>query len=138
MVPLALVCFISGQSLAWSLPLVLVVGVALALLTAGLGLALSIMFIRFDDTRNVVNVMLMILMYLTPIFYPVSIMNETMQRIIHWNPLTSYLEIFRWAFSNNATPTLFSWLYMSFCSIFALLLGTFVFRKYWPRTVAML
>jgi ABC-type polysaccharide/polyol phosphate export permease len=58
------------------LPLVLIVGICLALLTAGLGLALSIMFIRFDDTRNIVNVLLMILMYLTPIFYPVSVMNK--------------------------------------------------------------
>jgi ABC-type polysaccharide/polyol phosphate export permease len=138
MLPLALVCLISGQALTWTLPLVLVVGVALAFLTAGLGLALSILFIRFDDTRNIVNVLLMILMYLTPIFYPVSVMNQTMQTIIHWNPLTSYLDIFRWAFSNNATPTLFSWVYMSIWSIFALLLGTYVFRKYWPRTVAML
>jgi ABC-type polysaccharide/polyol phosphate export permease len=138
MLPLALVCLISGQALAWSLPLVFVVGVALAFLTAGLGLALSILFIRFDDTRNIVNVLLMILMYLTPIFYPVTVMNQTMQTIIHWNPLTSYLDIFRWAFSNNATPTLFSWVYMSIWSIFALLLGTYVFRKYWPRTVAML
>ena len=138
MLPLALVCLISGQTPAWTLPLVLVVGLALAFLTAGLGLALSILFIRFDDTRNIVNVLLMILMYLTPIFYPVSVMNSTMQTIIHWNPLTSYLDIFRWAFSNNATPTLFSWVYMSIWSIFALLLGTYVFRKYWPRTVAML
>jgi ABC-type polysaccharide/polyol phosphate export permease len=138
MLPLALVCLISGQALAWTLPLVLVIGVALAFLTAGLGLALSILFIRFDDTRNIVNVLLMILMYLTPIFYPVTVMNQTMQTIIHWNPLTSYLDIFRWAFSNNATPTLFSWVYMSIWSIFALLLGTYVFRKYWPRTVAML
>jgi ABC-2 type transport system permease protein len=138
MLPLALVCFVSGQPLAWTLPLVLIVGVALALLTAGLGLALSIMFIRFDDTRNIVNVLLMILMYLTPIFYPVTVMNSTMQTIIHWNPLTSYLDIFRWAFSNNATPTLFSWVYMSFWSIFAIVLGSYVFKKYWPRTVAML
>ena len=138
MFPLAIVCYISGQPLAWSIPLVLVVGVALALLSAGLGLALSIMFIRFDDTRNIVQVLLLILMYLTPIFYPVSIMNDTMQNIIKWNPLTSYLDIFRWAFSNNATPTLFNWIYMSIWSTFAIMLGTYVFRKYWPRTVAML
>ena len=138
LLPLALVCWVSGQSLAWTLPLVLVVGVALAFLTAGLGLALSIMFIRFDDTRNIVNVLLMILMYLTPIFYPVSIMNETMQTIIKWNPLTSYLDIFRWAFSNNASPTLFNWIYMGIWSTAAILLGTYVFKKYWPRTVAML
>ena len=138
LIPLALVCFISGQSLSLTLPLVFFVGIALALLTAGLGLALSIMFIRFDDTRNIVQVLLMILMYLTPIFYPVSVMNTTMQRIIHWNPLTSYLDIFRWAFSNNASPTLFSWVYMGICSTLAIILGTFIFKKYWPRTVAML
>ena len=138
LIPLALVCFVSGQSLAFTLPLVVFVGIALALLTAGLGLALSIMFIRFDDTRNIVNVLLMILMYLTPIFYPVSVMNSTMQTIIRWNPLTSYLDIFRWAFSNNATPTAFNWIYMSIWSMFAILLGTYVFKKYWPRTVAML
>ena len=95
-------------------------------------------WVWWDHTRNIVQVLLMILMYLTPIFYPVTVMNSTMQRIIHWNPLTSYLDIFRWAFSNNATPTLFSWIYMSIWSIFALLLGTYVFKKYWPRTVAML
>jgi len=138
MFPLAIVCFISGQPLAWTLPLVLVVGLALALLTAGFGLALSIMFIRFDDTRNIVNILLMILFYLTPIFYPASAMNSTVQNFIYWNPLTSYLDIFRWAFSNNGTPTLFNWIYMSIWSILALLLGTYVFKKYWPRTVAML
>jgi ABC-type polysaccharide/polyol phosphate export permease len=138
LLPLALVCFVAGQPVAFTAPLVIVVGIALAFLTAGLGLALSILFIRFDDTRNIVNVLLMILMYLTPIFYPVSIMNETMQSIIKWNPLTSYLDIFRWAFSNNASPTLFNWIYMGIWSTFALLLGTYVFKKYWPRTVAML
>lgn len=136
--PLALVCVVAGQPLALTAPLVIIVGIALALLTAGLGLALSILFIRFDDTKNIINVLLMILMYLTPIFYPISIMNETMQTIITWNPLTSYLEILRWAFSNNASPTLFNWVYMSVWSAFALLLGTSVFKKYWPRTVAML
>jgi ABC-type polysaccharide/polyol phosphate export permease len=132
------VCFVAGQPVAITAPLVLLVGVSLAFLTAGLGLALSILFIRFDDTRNIVNVLLMILMYLTPIFYPVSIMNETMQTIIKWNPLTSYLDIFRWAFSNNASPTLFNWIYMGIWSTAAILLGTYVFKKYWPRTVAML
>ena len=138
MLPLAAVCYVSGQPLAWTLPLVLVVGVLLAFLVAGLGLCLSILFIRFDDSRNIVNVLLLILMYITPIFYPVSIMNSAMQNVIRWNPLTSYLDIFRWAFSNNATPTLFNWIYMSIWSIFALLLGTYVFKKHWPRMVAML
>jgi ABC-type polysaccharide/polyol phosphate export permease len=138
MIPLSIVCLISGQSVAWTMPLVLLVGVCLALLTAGIGLTLSIMYIRFDDTRNIVTVMLMILMYLTPVFYPISILSEKLQRIIVLNPLTSYLDVFRWAFSNNATVTAFDWLYMFGTSFVSIAIGTFVFKKYWPRTVAML
>jgi ABC-type polysaccharide/polyol phosphate export permease len=138
MIPLTLVCLISGQSVAWTMPLVLVVGVCLALLTAGIGLSLSILYIRFDDARNIVNVFLMIFMYLTPVFYPISILSENLQRIVSYNPLTSYLDVFRWAFSNNATATLFDWGYMLSTSLISITIGTYVFKKYWPRTVAML
>jgi len=138
MIPLGVVCLISGQNIAWTMPLVLIVGVCLALLTAGIGLTLSILYIRFDDSRNIVNVMLMILMYFTPVFYPISILSERLQKIIVLNPLTSYLDVFRWAFSNNAVVTLSDWIYMISTSLISIGIGTFVFKRYWPRTVAML
>jgi ABC-type polysaccharide/polyol phosphate export permease len=138
LLPLTLVVYVSGQTLAPTLPLVLIVAFFLTLFVSGLGLGVSILFMRFDDTRNIVAILLMILMYLTPIFYPVSILNETMQNVVYWNPLTSYLEIFRWAFSDNAAPTTFNWIYMVVTSILSLLLGIYNFKKYWPRTVAML
>jgi ABC-type polysaccharide/polyol phosphate export permease len=138
MIPLAIVCFISGQPLAWTLPLVLVVGACLALLTAGIGLTLSIMYIRFDDMRNIVNVLLLILMYFTPVFYPISILSPKLQSIIQLNPLTSYLDVFRWAFSNNASATLGDGIFMLTTSLLSISIGTFVFKKFWPRTVAML
>jgi len=138
MIPLTLVCLISGQSVAWTMPLVLVVGVCLALLTAGIGLTLSIMYIRYDDMRNIVNILLMILMYFTPVFYPISILSPKLQQVIQMNPLTSYLDVFRWAFSNNASATLSDWLFMFSTSILSIIIGTTVFKKFWPRTVAML
>jgi ABC-2 type transport system permease protein/lipopolysaccharide transport system permease protein len=66
------------------------------------------------------------------------VLNERMQSIVRLNPLTSYLDCFRWAFSNNAVATMNDWLYMSATGILAILFGTFMFRKFWPRTVAML
>jgi ABC-type polysaccharide/polyol phosphate export permease len=80
----------------------------------------------------------MILTYFTPIFYPISVLSPRLQEIIVLNPLTSYLDCFRWAFSNNASATLSDWLYMGATGTLAILVGTFVFRKFWPRTVAML
>jgi ABC-type polysaccharide/polyol phosphate export permease len=138
MIPLTLVCLISGQTVAWTMPLVLIVGLCLALLTAGIGLTLSILYIRFDDARNIVNVFLMILMYFTPVFYPISVLSERLQKLVSYNPLTSYLDVFRWAFSNNSTATLLDWGYMISTSFISIAIGTFVFKKYWPRTVAML
>ncbi len=138
LVPLALVCFVSGQSLSWKLPLVAIVGFCLALLVSGIGLALSILFIRFDDTRNIVNVFLMILIYVTPVFYPLSILGPKLQTVIQLNPLTSYLDIFRWAFSNNAIISWVDWLFMFSTSILSIVIGTQMFKKYWPRVVAML
>jgi ABC-type polysaccharide/polyol phosphate export permease len=137
-IPLTLVVYFSGQTISFTFPLAFVAGIFLTLFIAGLGLSISILFIRFDDTRNVVAVILLILTYLTPIFYPISILSETMQNVVLWNPLTSYLEIFRWAFSNNGTPNMFNWSYMIVSSLLALLVGIYSFRKYWPRTVAIL
>ena len=138
MIPLAIVVLISGQTISLAFPLVILVGISLALLVAGLGLMLSITFIRFDDTRNIVNVLLMILMYCTPIFYPITILSTTLQRWIQFNPLTSYLDVLRWAFSNNASATWGDWLFMLSTGLISFILGSILFKKYWPRTVAML
>jgi ABC-type polysaccharide/polyol phosphate export permease len=138
LIPLAIVVYISGQTLAWTLPLVLIVALCMTLFVAGLGLFLSTLFVRFDDTRNIVGVLLMIALYITPVFYPISILSPTMQTFINANPITSYLEIFRWSFSGNASPTLLDWAYMLSTSVVVFLIGSLVFKKYWPRTVAML
>jgi len=138
LIPLSIVCFISGQPLAWTMPLVFIVGICLSFLTAGIGLTLSILYIRYDDMRNIVNVLLMILMYFTPILYPLSVLSPRLQKIIQLNPLTSYLDVFRWAFSNNASATLSDWIFMIITSLLSISIGTLVFKKFWPRTVAML
>jgi ABC-type polysaccharide/polyol phosphate export permease len=138
LIPLALVVQISGQDIAFTFPLVIIVAVFLSFLITGLGLLIAILFIRFDDTRNIVNVLLMIIMYITPILYPISILSENMQIFVNLNPLTSYLDIFRWAFSNNAEPSLGNWVYMALSSLAAFVLGVNVFKKFWPRMVVML
>ena len=138
LIPLTLVVYISGQSLSLFLPIVLLVGFFLALFVAGVGLALSVIFIRFDDAKNIINVLLLILLYLTPVFYPISILNERMQKIVTLNPLTSFLDVFRWSFSNNATATGADFAYLSLTGIIFFALGSYIFKKYWPRTVSML
>jgi ABC-type polysaccharide/polyol phosphate export permease len=138
LIPLAIVVMVSGQTISWTIPLVIILGLFLSFLVAGIGLALATVVIRFDDTKNIINVFLMILTYLTPIFYPIGILNPQLQRIVNLNPLTSYLDCFRWAFSNNASASIGDWIYVGISGLVAIFIGTQIFNKFWPRTVAML
>jgi ABC-type polysaccharide/polyol phosphate export permease len=138
LIPLAAVVYISGQTLSLTFPLVLIIGLFMAFFTAGIGLILSVIFIRFEDAKNIVNVLLLILIYLTPIFYPIGILNESMQQIVTLNPLTSFLDAFRWAFSDNATATWRDFLYLALVSITTFALGNLFFKRRWSKTIAML
>ena len=138
LIPLAAVVYISGQTLAITFPIVLVIGLFMAFLTAGIGLILSVIFIRFEDAKNIVNVLLLILIYLTPIFYPIGILSARMQEIVSLNPLTSFLDAFRWAFSNNATATWRDFLYLALASITTFVIGNLFFKRRWSKTIAML
>jgi len=138
LIPLTIVVYISGTNLSWTFPLTLLIAFLMILLVSGLGLILSITFIRFDDTRNVVNVSLLMLLYLTPVFYPLSALSPRLQQIIGLNPMTSFLDCFRWAFSSNETATWGDWLYIGILSVSVFYLGINIFKKYWARTVTML
>ncbi len=138
LIPLTLVVYISGQKLSPTFPLSVIVAISLALLVTGLGLMLSVLFIRFDDMRNVIGIILFILIYLTPIYYPISALNPTMQKVVTFNPLTNYFQCFRWAFSANDTASIFNWSAMILTSAIAFILGQWVFKRAWTRTVAML
>jgi ABC-type polysaccharide/polyol phosphate export permease len=138
LIPLAAVVYISGQTLSITFPIVLIIGLFMAFLTAGIGLILSVIFIRFEDAKNIVNVLLLILIYLTPIFYPIGILSSRMQEIVSLNPLTSFLDAFRWAFSNNATATWRDFLYLALASITTFVIGNLFFKRRWSKTIAML
>jgi len=61
-----------------------------------------------------------------------------MQKIVTLNPLTSFLDAFRWSFSNNASATTGDFIYLAITGVLFFTLGNFVFKKYWPGTVSML
>ena len=137
-IPLTLVCIVAGQSISPTFPLVLIVAFFLVLFVAGAGLLLSILFIRFSDSQSITVILLNMLTYITPLFYPISDLTPRMQKVVSLNPLTSFLDCFRWAFSNNATATFSDWLYIGFSGIALFVLGNIVFSKSWQRVVVML
>ena len=70
-----------------------------------------------------------LLMFATPVIYPLSSISEEYKWIILANPMSSIVETFRYAFLGSGT---FNWFYLlySFCfAIAILIIGTIVFNK---------
>jgi ABC-2 type transport system permease protein len=137
-IPLLVVSIISGQKISPMFPLIFLVGALFVLFVSGVGLSLSILFIRFEDARNIINVLLLMLGYLTPIFYPISALSDKVRQIVTLNPLTAFLDCLRWSFFDYGTFQLLDWILICIYGIFFYWFGNYIFRRYWPNTVAMI
>ncbi len=69
--------------------------VPLVLLTLGLGWFLASMGVYVRDVGQVIGVLTQVLFFLSPIFYPVSAVPESLRGILYANPLTAILGDFR-------------------------------------------
>lgn len=100
-----------------------------ALSAAGIGTFLAALNVKYRDIRYVIPFLIQALLFLTPVFYPLSVtQNENIRFILNCNPAVGPIELFRGIFSDYAIH----WNIVGISSISSLLfliLGIFVFRK---------
>ena len=138
LVPLTIVLGIYHRTPTVRFPIVLLVIGCMVLFTTGLSLLLAIAYVNFDDSRSLINIFLMALQYMTPIFYPITLLGPHTRDVIQLNPLYSFLQIFRHEFGNVGVSTLQNWEIMIGSSLIAFIGGFYVFSKRWPKVVAKL
>ncbi len=127
-----------GVGVPWTVVFVPIPVLAMLGLTAGLGLLIAAAAVHFFDVLDLTGVGVQLISYLTPTFYPISIIPEEFQWIININPLYSYLTVFRELVYGNAGAELWMWGYMLLSAIFVLVLGVYVFSRSWRRLVILL
>jgi homopolymeric O-antigen transport system permease protein len=81
-------------------PVVLAVAVALAV---GIGLWLSALVVRYRDVSLVVAFLIQLMLFITPILYPLSLIPDGWQELYAINPLVGVMETFRWAMLPDAS-----------------------------------
>jgi lipopolysaccharide transport system permease protein len=101
----------------------------MGLLALGFGMLISAMTTKYKDLIFLLTFGIQLLMFVTPVIYPLSSIPEQYQWFILANPMSAIVETFRYAFLGSGT---FSWLQLGYSASFAiiiLLLGTIVFNK---------
>jgi ABC-2 type transport system permease protein len=92
--------------LSWlEVPILMALLVLLAVGTASL---LSALYVHFRDVKPIWDVVLQVLFYGSPIFYPIDVItNETVRELLMLNPFAAILQQFRHAVIDPAHPSAF-------------------------------
>jgi lipopolysaccharide transport system permease protein len=103
----------------------------LALITAlGTGLWLSAMNVQFRDVRYTVPFITQFWMFITPIAYPSSLIEDPLLRTLYGlNPMTGVVEGFRWALLGTGTAPGLVIIASSAAALVLLTSGAFYFRR---------
>jgi lipopolysaccharide transport system permease protein len=93
----------------WNLLLFPVLVLIMMSISAGVGMWLSAMAIRFRDIRHAMPFVVRMLMYTAPIVYSASSISENYRIIYSLNPIVSVIEGFRACLLGTPFPWLYIW-----------------------------
>ena len=121
--------FLTGHPVGPSLAFMPVAIAVAACFTLGCGLLLAPLAAFFTDTVELVTIVLTILFYLTPVFYPVSIVPPDLRWVVEANPVYWVLDIFRTPIYEGILPTVQTFALGAFIALAFLVVGAAVFRR---------
>lgn len=103
--------------------------VLMAAFALGMGMIFSSLTTKYRDLQMLLSFGVSLLMYATPVIYPLSVLTGIWKKIAFYNPLTGIFECFKygWLGSGDFSPLL---LVVSSVIIFTILaVGTLIFNK---------
>lgn len=128
-IPMMIVCIVTGVELHKSMVLSLYFFICLVVFCLGMGLLLATSMVFFRDTQFLWGVISMIWMYATPIFYPESIVPETIRKVIFLNPLYHFIKNARICLIDGISPEPRAYVLCLCISLGMLFIGAFIFCK---------
>ena len=109
--------------------LIPVLALIMAALALGLGIIISSMTTKYRDLKFLLTFGVQLLMYATPVIYPLSSIPDKWRFLIWYNPMTPIIETFRFSFLGVGS---FSWGHLAYSAGFTavvLTLGIIIFNR---------
>ena len=137
-IPLFLVMLITGTAFAPALLLLLFDMLCLLGFVTGMSLLLTTSMTFFQDTQFLWGVISMMWMYLTPLFYPESIIPAQFLTAYHMNPMYQYITFARICIIDGVSPEPMAYLWCILSSVVVLGLGILTFKRHQDKFVLYL
>ncbi|MEA3254869.1 MAG: ABC transporter permease, partial [Candidatus Altiarchaeota archaeon] len=99
---------------------------------AGISLILSSLNVQYRDVRYITEVVLMLWFYVSPVFYPLSMVPKKFLGYYMLNPMAGIITSYRSVLINGEIPELNLILTVSIMSLLSLVIGFIIFRRHEP------
>lgn len=129
LLPALMVCLATGVRLQKSVVLSLYFFACLIVFSLGLGMLLATSMVFFRDTQFLWGVLNMMWMYATPIFYPETILPDSLKFVLHVNPLYYFLKSIRMCILDGLSPEPTVYVQCLLIALGMLFVGAFVFYR---------
>ena len=137
-IPLLLVMVITGTAFTPALLLLIFDMLCLLGFVTGMSLLLTTAMTFFQDTQFLWGVVSMMWMYLTPLFYPESIIPAQFLTVYHMNPMYQYITFARICIIDGVSPEPMAYLWCILSSLVVLVLGILTFKRHQDKFVLYL
>jgi lipopolysaccharide transport system permease protein len=119
-----------GHGLSWHVALVPLVVIVQMMLVLGLGLMVATLSVYFRDTVHWLQSVLLLGMFMTPIFYPADVYPQQFKLLLQLNPLAHLVGVYQELMLNHRFPHQHSIIISVIVSIACLLVGYSVFHHH--------
>jgi len=116
-------------SIHWHILLLPYLILLMALVGLGGGVIISAMTTKYRDLTYVIDFGVQLLMYITPVIYPISQIPQKYKIFIQINPLTPIVESFRFILLGKGDFSWQSLLYATFAAIVIFIFGVAIFNR---------
>ena len=121
--------FVTRAPFQWTLLLIPIPLFYMFIFSLGVAMFLSSLAVFFRDLSYIYGVLLTLVMYFTPIFYPVSILPNYLVPVIGLNPMYHFIDYFRKLAMQGVIPGLWENMVCMGFSLASLCIGLYVFMS---------
>lgn len=111
------------------LPVLIIIAGTIAL---GAGLIIASLTTKYRDLKFLIRFGVQLMMYASPIVYPLSLVEGKFRTLLVLNPMTSIIETFKYGLFGKEFA-IFEWTYLGYSAIFAMLIlwiGLVIFNRF--------
>lgn len=129
MVILLLFVAVDGVSFHWGFVSLLYPMFCLILFNLGIGMILSAYYVFFRDISYLYDLFTLLLMYLSAIFYKITIVPEPYRFVFYLNPVWVYINYFREVILEGRIPGLEYHMLALFYAVSAIAIGALIYKR---------